>query len=661
MKFWDQLSVVGIYQGTSPFLRRSIQLSNRISFVLFALTLLLIILLVFLEGFNIGIQRICFSLLFYALTPLLNYFRYYRVSRFSISVIVPIYTIGLVAAGNSGITPLIYSASYFPPRIITMATCIIPLFVFDTYKEKKIMLGALAVCMLTSVGYDLVLHLIGKNVDFYSKMDVFIYYNFIFFIEFATLVVCAFMLKRAVDKTDNENHKLLNEKESTNEAIRKQNNHLLELNQEIETQHKEMISQAEELRSNQEKIEEANTIIQHQRNELERHNEQLEVLVKEKSKDLVLTNEELIKYNSELRQFSYTVSHNLRGPVARLLGLSNLLTLDDQALTEDQRNILRLLKNSSEELDIVIKDLNKIIDIRNDIYRIKEKVTFLTEYEKIKKSLEGIMDDQVNFTIDFHAAPFVYTIRPLLNSILYNLISNAIKYRSNQRKLEISLKTSIVLDKVVLIISDNGLGMNLEQFGNNIFGMYKRFHTHTDGKGLGLYLVKSQMETLGGKVSVTSALNQGTTFTLEFNIQKDIEGQICFENEYGTIYYNARINLVGLVWKINVNSEQYRTLFSKCLEILRIYKTQLWLSDMRRQGIPSQQDQAWMVENILNEAVQNGLVRIAGIYEPPQHNEEYRSKITAAAKKMEVEVQFFIAKKEAEDWLEAYTQSIQTN
>ncbi len=216
-------------------------------------------------------------------------------------------------------------------------------------------------------------------------------------------------------------------------------------------------------------------------------------------------------------------------------------------------------------------------------------------------------------------------------------------------------------DKVILTISDNGLGMNLEQFGNNIFGMYKRFHTHTDGKGLGLYLVKSQMEAIGGKVSVSSALNQGTTFTLEFNIQKDIEGQICFESEYGAVYYNARINLVGVVWKMNVNSEQYRTLFSKCLEILRIYKTQLWLSDMRKQSMPSLQDHVWMLENILNEAVQNGLVRIAGIYDPKQHNDEYRSQISLTGKKMGVDVQFFTTKKEAEDWLEEYTKSIQTN
>ena len=79
------------------------------------------------------------------------------------------------------------------------------------------------------------------------------------------------------------------------------------------------------------------------------------------------------------------------------------------------------------------------------------------------------------------------------------MLSNAIKYRSPQRSLFVSMQTKIVDGFVELEIKDNGLGINMETFGNDIFGLYKRFHTHTDGKGLGLYLVKSQVESLGGK------------------------------------------------------------------------------------------------------------------------------------------------------------------
>jgi hypothetical protein len=203
-----------------------------------------------------------------------------------------------------------------------------------------------------------------------------------------------------------------------------------------------------------------------------------------------------------------------------------------------------------------------------------------------------------------------------------------------------------------LTVEDNGLGMNLTQFGDKVFGIYKRFHTHTEGKGLGLYLVKSQMDIIGGKVQIASSLNIGTSFTLSFKTPKDIEGQICFESDFGVIYYNARINTAGIRWKKEVTSEQYRHLFDKSIEVVRLYHTPFWVTDMRNQGAISPEDQKWMVTTIFPEAHRNGLIKIAGIYSPDQFNDDYRSRIMEVARQLGVHLLFFTSRKTAEAWIE---------
>ncbi|CAN0510170.1 unnamed protein product, partial [Phaeothamnion confervicola] len=172
-----------------------------------------------------------------------------------------------------------------------------------------------------------------------------------------------------------------------------------------------------------------------------------------------------------------------------------------------------------------------------------------------------------------------YTVRPILNSILYNLISNAIKYKSPQRGLELSVKTYKRDNFVVLEIRDNGMGMNLDSYGKDLFGLYKRFHSHIEGRGLGLYLVKSQVESLGGKIEIESQLNVGTTFFVYFKILTDIDGQICLNNECCTLFYNAKINALGVIWKCQATSKQYRQVFIKSLEMMMLYHTTYWISD----------------------------------------------------------------------------------
>jgi signal transduction histidine kinase len=164
----------------------------------------------------------------------------------------------------------------------------------------------------------------------------------------------------------------------------------------------------------------------------------------------------------------------------------------------------------------VIRDLNLILNIQKHTSNLVN-VDLTPAFVRVIKMLEKEIDEtNATITKDFSEAQVVYAVAPYVESILYNLISNAIKYRDPARTPFITLKTNLEQDFVCLIISDNGLGINLGKYKQNMFTLYKRFHTHMEGKGLGLYLVKTQIIALGGKIDVESELDKGTTFKVYF-------------------------------------------------------------------------------------------------------------------------------------------------
>jgi signal transduction histidine kinase len=117
----------------------------------------------------------------------------------------------------------------------------------------------------------------------------------------------------------------------------------------------------------------------------------------------------------------------------------------------------------------------------------------------------------------FTAIDQMITLKSYIYSIFFNLISNSIKYRQDDQPPIIEITALNEKNKIELIFKDNGLGMNLQRNGDEVFGLYKRFHHHIEGKGIGLYMVKAQVETLGGKITVDSGINNGTTFKISFN------------------------------------------------------------------------------------------------------------------------------------------------
>jgi signal transduction histidine kinase len=226
--------------------------------------------------------------------------------------------------------------------------------------------------------------------------------------------------------------------------------------------------------------------------------------------------DQLMKQNQNLQQFAYIVSHNLRAPIANILGLTTIYNKHKPESPMNPRVIDNLFK-SAKLLDTTIRDLNDILTIRSELNNVREEMEFGEIFEEVLGSLpDELMDDVASLKYDFEEAPTIVAVRSYVHSIMHNLISNALKYKSPDRNLQLRLKTFAIPNYICLSVTDNGLGIDLSKEKEKVFGLYKRFHPHKEGRGLGLHLVKTQAELLGGKVEVDSQVNVGTTFNIYF-------------------------------------------------------------------------------------------------------------------------------------------------
>jgi PAS domain S-box-containing protein len=223
---------------------------------------------------------------------------------------------------------------------------------------------------------------------------------------------------------------------------------------------------------------------------------------------------DLVRRNESLEQFAYIISHNLRAPVANILALSQLLetSCEDPAA---QTALVGNLSTSTLKLDGVIRDLNKILRSTHHSSGKRERVSFSALCAESRSDLAAqLKDEEAQLVTDFSAVDEIYATKSYLHSIFYNLISNSIKYRSSGLPLRIDVSSGLSNGKIQLTFADNGLGMDLERMGDELFGLYKRFHGHVEGKGMGLYMVKRHVELLGGEISLTSTVDVGTTFSI---------------------------------------------------------------------------------------------------------------------------------------------------
>jgi PAS domain S-box-containing protein len=229
---------------------------------------------------------------------------------------------------------------------------------------------------------------------------------------------------------------------------------------------------------------------------------------------------DLIQQNKDLEQFTYIISHNLRAPVANIIGLSYVADEKDGTLNE-MREVLEKAAQSAKDIDTVIQDLNHILQTRKVVNEQKETVYFASLVNDIKVNMQHIIaDENVYFECAFDEADSIFTIRSFMYSIFYNIISNSIKYRRAGIVPLIHIEAHQHNDNIKLTFKDNGKGIDLDKNASSLFGLYKRFDTTMEGKGMGLFMVKTQVEALGGQIKVKSKLTQGTEIILEFPVTK---------------------------------------------------------------------------------------------------------------------------------------------
>ncbi len=344
----------------------------------------------------------------------------------------------------------------------------------------------------------------------------------IFILSVPALVYMAYYASRAFRYSDElrksqeeKNLILLDQNVRLDQLVKEKTEDILAQNEEISAQNEEIRSHNDQLISQQQVIEEARITIEEQASRIQLKNNDLQSEVDTQTKHLLHTNKELVEHNSRLEQFSYIISHNLRAPLARVQGLVSLL--DNSQTAEEKSTIHQLLLRSSHELDMVITDLGMILSIQKSNTDIRSNVNLLNLINKVVKSLEPELH-LIKASADVQVSPSenIQSLLPYVESIFYNLLSNAIKYRASNRPLSIGIRTNSTPHFLEVIISDNGLGIDLEKYNDQLFNLYKRFHLHVEGKGLGLYLVRTQIEALGGRIEVHSEVDVGTRFTLHF-------------------------------------------------------------------------------------------------------------------------------------------------
>ncbi|WKN44527.1 sensor histidine kinase [Tunicatimonas pelagia] len=292
-----------------------------------------------------------------------------------------------------------------------------------------------------------------------------------------------------------------------NEQIIRNQNQVLE--DRIQERTSEILEQNEELHQQQEVIEELNR-------QLVLYSENLENEVSARTVELTKANKRLVQQNSRLDRFAYIVSHNLRGPIARIQGMITIL--DKNNLTAYNLNCFSHLEKTADRLDAVIKDLNQILIYKNSTDYQSARVPLRATIKKVLKEMQAtLVEEKVTVHNNVGSTIAVLAIESYLKKVVEQLLSNAIQYRSEERPIEIEFDAYPQGNQIVFCISDNGMGIDLEKHQDKVFGLYQQFHLQQEGRGVGLYLAKTQIETMGGQIGVSSTVGEGTIFRIHLD------------------------------------------------------------------------------------------------------------------------------------------------
>lgn len=228
--------------------------------------------------------------------------------------------------------------------------------------------------------------------------------------------------------------------------------------------------------------------------------------------DLKEVNERLSRTNEDLDNFVYTASHDLRSPIQNMEGL---LTLLNQELADKLQTSSKILMDhlftSLQKLKRTITDLAQIVKVSKDTGQQSEPIFLGQLFEEVKEDIAPLLVASGGELVAQWGIETIRYPRKVLRSVLYNLLSNALKYRHPKRPVRVWIRSEKLEGQVRISVQDNGLGLTSEQ-RSKLFQLFGRMHPGVEGSGIGLYMIKRMVENYGGSIFVESIAEEGSLF-----------------------------------------------------------------------------------------------------------------------------------------------------
>jgi signal transduction histidine kinase len=254
-----------------------------------------------------------------------------------------------------------------------------------------------------------------------------------------------------------------------------------------------------------------------QKKELERVNKLTLEVNQELEERVKARTSELTRVNKDLDNFVYTASHDLKAPINNIEGLMVALDETLQEKGQDRQEvapIMKMINDAIGRFKNTLQDLTEVAKVQYEETTGYESISFKEILEDVKLNIKDLIRKyDATITDDFSEVPDILFSRKNLRSIIYNLVSNSIKYSSPDRRPEIVITTSTVEGFTLFSVRDNGLGIK-KQDQQKVFGMFKRMHAHVEGTGVGLAIVKRIVENCDGKIECDSEIDNGTVFNV---------------------------------------------------------------------------------------------------------------------------------------------------
>ena len=596
MNWLTSIENLGFDRASDPGKQRYIKITNRSAIMVFLITLCFKLAIIIRFGWHPDITwPVTAAILFTSVFVLiLNKYGWTTLAKVLISVLPVLFAMAFSLLNKVG-KEYYPQSDYYAFRYILIGTALLPLMVFST-SQFRLMLVCLAPSFFSLTLYEPIHHLFGVSFRDVGHSDIF--YEQITVITVGVYLVLVSVI-HSIKTLSRHFEKALAD---SNAGLRDQNKLLSGYQEQIKIQNEELVAQSELLQHNNMQLAEANLLI-------DEHRRSLEEQVVEKTRHLSEANSELLLANNELRQFSFTVSHHLRAPTASARGLLQLFR--PEMLDEEHREIYGHLLTTVGRMEDVFRDLNHILSLRESLYFVNRRIVVAAEIEQVLDKLCSDAEIRgLEVKWDTTEAPVLYANSQKFSGILFQLLGNAIKFRSAKRSLNIGIKSFHHDGYFQLNIRDNGMGIDLVKHSEKLFQLYQRFHPDREGKGLGLYLVKLQADSLGGGVEIDSREDEFTEVQLSIRKPVDITEQVLLDKPQLRVHFDAEANAVVMVWRGDTDHEQYRDLVEQCAGFLRLYQTPFLISDVSNRTVFRDEDLEWLYSELLAQGSQYNLQRL---------------------------------------------------